>query len=236
VGELVEDHPGRALAVYAHPDDPDVSCGGTLARWAAAGSEVHVVVATAGDKGTTDPSMDPAALAAQRAEEVAAAGDVLGVAGQHLLGWGDGELEDDAALRAELVGLVRRLRPEVVVCPDPQAVVFGQAYFNHRDHRMIGWATLDAVAPAAALPLYFPDRGPPHQVSTVYLSGTLAPDVWVEVSATIEAKVRAVLCHASQVGTVGAWAEEAVHRRATEAGREAGVSYAESFRRLRLLG
>ncbi len=234
--ELVEDRPGRVLAVYAHPDDPDVSCGGTLARWSRMGAEVHVAIATRGDKGTLDPEARPAELVARRAGEVAAAGSEIGVAGQHHLGRLDGELEDDRALRAELVALVRKLRPEVVVCPDPEAAVFGQEYLNHRDHRVIGWATLDAVSPAAALPLYFPDAGPAHQVDVIYLSGTLVPDVWVDVSDTIEAKVRAVLCHASQVGTPGSWAEEAVRRRAAEAGERAGVRFAEAFRRLRLRG
>lgn len=232
--ELAQACPSRVLAVYAHPDDPDVSCGGTLARWAAAGSEVHVAIATTGDKGSPDPATDPSELVLRRRREVAAAGAVLGLAGQHLLGHPDGELEDGAALRGELVALVRGLRPELVVCPDPQAVLFGQDYFNHRDHRVIGWAALDAVAPAAGLPLYFPDAGPAHQVGTVYLSGTLEPDLWVDISAAIEAKVRAVLCHASQLGATGAWLAEAVRQRAAEAGARAGVAHAEGFRRLRL--
>ncbi|MHB1784049.1 MAG: PIG-L deacetylase family protein, partial [Acidimicrobiales bacterium] len=56
--ELVADAPTRALAIYAHPDDAEVSCGGTLARWSAAGCEVEVVVCTRGDKGSTDPAVD----------------------------------------------------------------------------------------------------------------------------------------------------------------------------------
>lgn len=235
-GLLVEERPTRVLAVYAHPDDPDVSCGGTLARWASEGAEVHVAIGTQGDKGTSDPTADPAALARVRAAEAAAAAEVLGLSGQHLLGRPDGELEDDRALRAELVALIRRLRPDVMVCPDPEAVLFGQDYFNHRDHRMIGWATLDAVSPAAALPLYFREAGAAHQVSRVYLSGTLQPDVWMDVSSTIEVKARAVLCHASQVGEDRAWARETIRRRAAEAGGRAGVAYAEGFRLLSLGG
>lgn len=228
--------PARALAIYAHPDDADVSCGGTLARWAAAGAEVHSVVVTSGDKGSADPACDPSALAERRVGEVAAAAAVLGLAGHHLLGHPDGEVCDDRALRSELVALVRALRPEVVVCPDPEAVLFGQDYVNHRDHRVVGWATLDAVAPAAALPLYFPEAGPAHQVDTVYLSGTLAPDVWVDITSTVGEKVKAVLCHVSQVGDSGDWLGEAVRQRAAEAGRAARVAHAEAFRRLRLRG
>lgn len=234
--ELVEATPARVLAIYAHPDDADVSCGGTLARWAAAGAEVHTVVVTSGDKGSSDPGTEPVALIARRVLEVEAAAAVLGLAGHHLLGHPDGEIGDDLDLRAELVGLVRTLRPEVVVCPDPEAVLFGQEYVNHRDHRVVGWVTLDAVAPAAALPLYFPEAGPAHQVDTMYLSGTLAPDVWVDISATVGEKIKAILCHASQVGDAPDWLGDAVRQRAAEAGRAAGVAYAEAFRRLRLRG
>ncbi|MGH9067519.1 MAG: PIG-L deacetylase family protein, partial [Acidimicrobiales bacterium] len=184
--------------------------------------------------GTPDPAADPEELVGRRRAEAAGAARLLGLAGQHLLGRPDGEVSDDTVLRGELVGLVRRLRPEVVVCPDPEAVLFGQDYFNHRDHREVGWATLDAVAPAAALPLYFPGAGAPHQVDTVYLSGTLEPDVWVDISASIEAKAAAVLCHASQVGETSEWLRDAMRQRAAEAGRRAGVAYAEGFRRLRL--
>ena len=98
------------------------------------------------------------------------------------------------------MGLVRRLRPDVVLGPDPTATFFGEVYVNHRDHRETGWALLDAVAPAAAMPLYFPEQGAPHQVSVLLLSGTHEPDVVVDVSASIDAKVKAVLAHASQTG------------------------------------
>ena len=236
VAELVRDAPASVLAVYAHPDDPEVSCGGTLARWTAQGADVHTVVCTSGDKGSSDPATDPAELVARRTAEVGAAAATVGVAGHHLLGHPDGELENGTELRRELVSLVRRLRPEAVVCPDPQAVLFGQDYFNHLDHRTVGWAALDAVAPAAALPLYFPETGPPHQVRVVYLSGTLEPDVWVDVSATLDVKLEAVLCHSSQVGETGEWLRGAIRQRAEEGGRQAGVRYAEGFRRLRLAG
>jgi LmbE family N-acetylglucosaminyl deacetylase len=232
----VDDVPTCAVAVYAHPDDPEVSCGGTLARWAGAGAEVHVVICTTGDKGSSDPDIRPEDLARRRAAEVASATAALGVSGHHLLGHPDGEVENTAGLRAELVGLIRRLRPQVVVCPDPTAVFFGSSYFNHRDHREVGWATLDAVAPAAASPHYFREAGAPHQVEAVYLSGTLEPDLWVEITGTIETKARALMCHESQLGETGEWLRQVVHQRAEEGGRVAGVPYAEGFRLLRLMG
>ncbi len=236
MSEPFGDVPRCALGIYAHPDDPDVSCGGTLAAWSARGCQVHVVICTDGGKGSADGTVATTELARRRAEEAADAAGVLGLADQVLLGYPDGELSDDGELRARLVAVVRRVRPEVVLCPDPTAVFFGQQYVNHRDHRITGWAVLDAVAPAAALPLYFPDAGPPHQVSTVLLSGTLEPDTWVDVTATVATKGRAVACHRSQFPDGEQWAAGAVRLRAEDAGRRCGVPFAEEFRRLRLGG
>jgi LmbE family N-acetylglucosaminyl deacetylase len=233
--DLVDAVPSRALAVYAHPDDPEVSCGGTLARWSDAGAEVHVVVVGRGDKGSSDPEVDPDDLAERRAAEVAAAGKVLGLAGHHLLGVPDGEIDNTPELRGRLVALVRAVRPDVVVCPDPTAVFFGRRYFNHRDHREVGWATLDAVAPAAGSPRYFPDAGPAHQVEAVYLSGTLEADAWVDIGAVVDRKAEALACHESQLGEAGEWLRQVVRQRAEEAGRQAGVDYAEGFRLLRFV-
>ena len=230
----MDETPGVVLAVYAHPDDADVGCGGSLARWSKAGSAVHLVVCTDGGKGTTDPDVVPAQLAAERAAELEASSALIGLSSVDNLGFPDGELADSAEFRRTLVAHVRALRPDVVCGHDPTAVFFGQDYFNHRDHRIAGAALLDAVAPASALPHYFPDAGPAHQVSTVLLSGTLEPDVWVDVTDTMEAKAAAVECHRTQFAGQSGWAGEAVRRRAAEEGRRAGVAYAEGFRRLTL--
>jgi LmbE family N-acetylglucosaminyl deacetylase len=228
--------PARVLAVYAHPDDPEISAGGTLARWSSAGAEVHVAVTTRGDKGTDDPDADLEALARLRIDETAAASAVLGVTGTHHLDHPDGELADDRALRLELVRLVRALRPEVVLCPDPTAVFFGDGYFNHRDHRVTGWATLDAIAPAAGNPHYFPELRAEgldvHHVRAVYLSGTLEPNVWIDVGDTLDRKLEALFCHASQLVETGEWFREFLRASALAAGKAAGVPYAEAFRRI----
>jgi LmbE family N-acetylglucosaminyl deacetylase len=231
---LLADTPERVLAVYAHPDDPEVACGGTLARWAGLGAEVRLVVVNAGDKGSFDPTTDPVALTVARAAEVSAAAKVLDLVGFELLGVPDGEAVNDMALRGRLVGLVRRHRPDVVIGPDPTAVFFGDSYVNHRDHREVGWAVLDAVAPAASTPGYFPDEGPPHHVSTVLLSGTLEPDAWVDVTATIEQKITAVACHESRLGDDPDLVRQLLRARTAEAGTQAGVAHAESYRRIRL--
>lgn len=235
VAEVVDSVPEVALAIYAHPDDAEVSCGGTLASWAKAGSHIEVLICNLGDKGTTVVGVDSADLSRRRADEVAHAAQVLGLDGHENLGIPDGELENTPDLRRRLVSVIRRVRPTVLVCPDPLAVFFGQDYYNHRDHRIAGWASLDAASPAAALPLYFSEEGPPHQVATIYLSGTLEPDVWVDISATLDTKIEALLCHASQLDDPGEWLRRVVRQRAEEGGRSAGVAFAEGFRRLRLM-
>lgn len=234
MGELIDAVPGTVLAIYAHPDDPDVAAGGALARWSSGGAVVHVCICADGDKGSADPSTDPHKLVEARRAEVSAAGKLLGVAEHHWLGFADGDLDTGDDLVARLVALVRYVRPDAVVAPDPTAVFFGQHYVNHRDHRAVGWATLDAVAPAAGNPHYFPDAGPAHRVETLFLSGTLEPDAWIDVSSTIDTKATAIACHETQVGESGEWLRTAVRQRAEDAGREAGVAFAEGFRLVRL--
>ncbi len=236
---VVDDEiPERVVAIYAHPDDPEISAGGTLARWADAGAEVHVVVTTRGDKGTNDPEADLDALAALRVEETAAAARVLGVARHHHLDHPDGEIVDDRPLRLELVRLIRTVRPDVVCCPDPTAVFFGDSYINHRDHRVTGWATLDAVAPAAGNPHYFPELTAEglatHQVRALYLSGTFEANVWIDIGATLERKIEALFCHTSQLVETGDWFRDFLRATAIDAGRAAGVPFAEAFRRIGL--
>jgi LmbE family N-acetylglucosaminyl deacetylase len=236
LAELLGQAGGPVVAIYAHPDDADLSCGGTLARWAADGVAVHLVVCTDGAKGTGDAAVEPETLAARRAVEMEEAARRLGITAQHHLGYPDGELGDLGPLRAELVAMVRRLRPHTVLCPDPTAVFFGEDYYNHRDHRALGFAALDALSPASALPHYYPEAGAAHQVDTVLMSGTLEPTVWVDISSVIDDKVAAVACHRSQFGDDGEWALRAVRLRAEEEGRVVGVPFAEGFRRLRLGG
>jgi len=174
------------------------------------------------------------AVAQTRREELLDAAALLGIRQVHCLDYPDGEMSNDVTLRSSLVGLIREFRPVIVVAPDPTATFFGGVYVNHRDHREAGWAVLDAVAPAAAMPLYFPAQGPAHRVETLLLSGTHEPDVAVAIEPTIAAKVAAVLAHRSQMGDDAEGIAEVVRSRAAQAGRPVGVAYAEAFRSVEL--
>ena len=140
------DVPARVLAVYAHPNDVDVASAGTLASWAADGATVVSVAVAQGDKGGAAPDET---LGDRRSAESRAAAAVVGVAEWRSFGLLDGEVDNTVELRARLVELIREVRPEVVVTSDPTAAFLGD-YVNHRDHRELGWAVLDAVSPAAA--------------------------------------------------------------------------------------
>ena len=222
------------MAIYAHPDDADVAAGGLLALWASEGCVVHLVVVCDGAKGSHAPRANPTSLRNARREELQLAADLLGARTSICLERPDGEVTNDSQLRATLVGLVREHRPDVVLGPDPTATFFAGVYVNHRDHRETGWALLDAVAPAAAMPLYFPETGPPHQVRQLLLSGTHEPDVVADVSRTIDTKVKAVLAHASQLDGDAEAIRQIVYERAEQAGRPVGVAFGEAFRSVEL--
>lgn len=228
--------PQRVLAVYAHPDDAEISAGATLARWSAAGSQVWVLVCTRGEKGSSDPQVDCDELADRRAGEMQVAGEILGLAGRLFLDYGDGELEDTAALRGAIVRHIRTLRPDVIVAPDPTAILFGGSYVNHRDHRVLGISVLDATAPSAGNPHYFAEQIAQglaaHVPGEILLSGTLEPNCWVDVAESIERKIEAVACHASQLVETGEAFREFVRERAADEGRMIGSAYAEGFRRI----
>jgi LmbE family N-acetylglucosaminyl deacetylase len=226
--------PQSAMAIYAHPDDADIAAGGLLAQWAADGCAVHLVVVCDGDKGSHALTAEAGAVREVREAEVEFAADLLGAATVTRLSRPDGEVDNDVGLRAALVGLIRRYRPEVVIGPDPTATFFAGVYVNHRDHRETGWALLDAVAPAAAMPLYFPDQGEPHQVASLLLSGTHEPDVVADITGTIDTKVKAVLAHSSQLAGDADAIRELVYGRAEQAGRPIGVPFGEAFRSVEL--
>ena len=234
--QLLRLQPARAMAIYAHPDDADIAAGGLLSLWASEGCAVHLVVVCDGAKGSHRPKADATSLREARREELQLAADLLGAATVIGLEHPDGGVVNDEELRSTLVGLVREHRPDVVLGPDPTATFFGGVYVNHRDHREAGWAVLDAVAPAAAMPHYFPEAGAPHAVSTLLLSGTLEADVVVDIDGTLKAKIAAVLSHRSQLDGDDEWAREVVTSRAVQAGRLVGLAHGEAFRHVSLDG
>lgn len=195
--------PLRVLVVLAHPDDPEFFCGATLAKWARQGKEIHYLLLTCGNKGSDDPAVTPEALCSTRREEQRAAGDVIGVKEITILGYGDGELFNTLDVRREIVREVRRLRPHTVVSCDPTMYIRGNIAINHPDHRVAGATTLDALFPAAGNRMYFPEllaEGlEPYAPKEIWLSVTAEPNMFVNVTSTIDLKIQAIREHKSQV-------------------------------------
>jgi LmbE family N-acetylglucosaminyl deacetylase len=231
--------PGRVLSIHAHPDDQEFTVGGTLAKWAHAGSTIITVCITSGGGGSneyTPASMTREALVLIREDEQRQACRVLGVSEVVYLGYQDGMLEPSIGLRRELTRVIRRHRPDAVVCGDPTMRFYGASYMNHPDHRVAADVALDAVFPSAETRLIFPellDEGlEPHKVRSVFMHGSARSDTFIDISEFLDVKLAALKEHRTQMGTwdptemITAWAREQGARRKLRA--------AESFRLMRL--
>ena len=223
--------PERAMVVIPHPDDAEVGCGGTVARWAKEGTEVYFVLCTDGRAGSSDPNMTQEHLVELREQEQAQAAQVLGVREVVYLRNPDGHLADSQTVLGEVVKAIRRFRPNVVLSTDP----LRRTSHQHRDHRAAGQASLDACFPYARDRLHLPgvmieEELPPHKVGTVLLWGADTPEVFVDITDTIALKVSALRQHVSQFGPRRGGGFSRMGARAM--GERAGCLYAEGFRRI----
>lgn len=230
--------PKRAMIIAAHPDDIEFVVAGTAAKWARAGTAIRYVLATSGDAGSHVPGITREEVTRIREEEQRAAARIAGVDDVVFLGYHDGEVEPTLALRRDLVREIRRFKPDVVICYDPTRLLVGDRYINHPDHRAVGQAALDAIAPTAAMPLVFPElRGEglePHRVREVFVTSGSEANTWIDISETIDTKIEALRQHASQFPD-GWDPGEMVRGWAVENGEKAGIPYAEVYQRIVLV-
>ena len=229
--------PARVLSIHAHPDDQEFTVAGTLAKWAKAGSHVVTVCLTSGEAGSnksTPPDMTRERLVKIREEEQRAACRILGIADVVFLGYTDGVLEPTLALRRDLTRVVRRFRPDAVVCGDPTVRFYGTRYMNHPDHRVAADVALDAVFPSAETRFIFPEllaEGlEPHHVREVWLFGAEEPDTFVDIASALPLKIKALREHRSQMGD---WDPSPMLREwARTQGKRRRLRAAESYRRM----
>ncbi|MEO1643760.1 MAG: PIG-L family deacetylase, partial [Chloroflexota bacterium] len=179
--------------------------GGTFAKWASDGADITFVLATSGDKGSSDLEMTSEKLAQIREEETKNAANVLGVNDVVFLRYTDGELFPNLELRRDITRMIRIKKPDVIVTLDPTRFWYGTRSINHPDHRAIGAATLESVFPTARDRLNFieleRDEGlETHKVLTVYIAGAEEPTMTVDVTGCIEKQVEALVEHKSQIG------------------------------------
>jgi LmbE family N-acetylglucosaminyl deacetylase len=219
-----------ALVIFAHPDDAEYTCGGTVAAWTRQGTEVHYCVLTDGSAGSNDPAVTRESLAPIREAEQRAAAEVLGVKTVTFLGFRDGELEVNLDARRAVTRVVRTVRPEVIVAPDPSRLWSGSGYINHWDHKQAGTLALTAVMPdAPSRPMFeelLVEGLEPFEVDHLWVWAE-EPDTFVDISETLEVKLEALGRHVSQ-GADGS--EDWVRERARQVGQAGGLEYAEGFK------
>jgi LmbE family N-acetylglucosaminyl deacetylase len=228
--------PQNILVVLAHPDDPEFFCGATLARWARAGHNVTYYLLTCGDKGYNDMTkvedISPDDLCAIRHKEQTEAAQVIGAQAVHFLDRPDGYLVADMELRREVVRLIRRMKPDILVTCDPQTL-FAAYGLNHPDHRAAGQVVLDAVFPAAGNAAYFPElltEGyAPHMPKELWCSLTRNPTVTLDITDMWPVKLEAILKHKTQIADLDRFIER-MRTRHTEASTIEDPRYEESFR------
>src|SRR6202171_3603279 len=228
----------RVMVVAAHPDDPEFSAGGSVAKMAMDGARVTYVVVTDGSQGGEDPDQKDSELAAIREKEQRAAAKVLGVKKVEFLGYKDGHLAHDLKLRRDIVRMIRKYKPELVITHLPGRLLDGPMGGSHPDHIAVGEATFAAVYPDSRNPRAFrsllKEGLPAHEVKEVWVPYWTSGDHLVDISSTLDQKIAALKKHKSQVAKPGRkWDfEKFMRKRHREGGQKAGYKYAESFKRI----
>jgi LmbE family N-acetylglucosaminyl deacetylase len=233
-GPAIMIKPVHVMVITPHPDDAEFGVAGTVARWTSEGKDVIYVVCTNGDKGTSDPNVKPDELARIREKEQLAAAKLLGVREVIFLRHPDQSLEDTPEFRKEMVRLLRMYKPETVVTADPY-----RRYIWHRDHRITGQVTLDAIFPYArdfhSYPELLEEGLPPHEVKEVLLWGAQEPNYHTDITTTFANKVAALRCHKSQIGdNPSAGLEERLRERHKALAHDEDYELAEAFYRIEL--
>ena len=225
----------HVMVITPHPDDAEFGVAGTVARWVKEGKEVIYVVCTNGDKGTGDIDVRPEELAIIREQEQLAAAKVLGVREVIFLRHVDQSLEDTPEFRKEIVRLIRMYRPEIVVTADPY-----RRYVWHRDHRITGQVTLDAIFPYARDLFAYPDLLEegimPYKVKEVLLWASVEDiNYRSDITDTFDIKLAALRCHKSQVGDNRfPQIEERLRQRAKDIAEAENFELAEAFHRVEI--
>lgn len=223
----------RILAVGAHPDDVEIHCMGTLARYIKEGHHVTIAHVCTGDKGhTTIPSPQLAEIRRQEARQAAAR---IG-ADSLCVGYPDGELFfDDTSVR-RITDLIRRVKPDLIITHPPADY--------HIDHIATHKLVVDASF-LATVPLYPTGEAALEQMPSVYFMSAAGginflPEQYVDITDTYAVKLEALSQHTSQIDWLkeryGTELLETMQVQARFYGMQCGVQYAEGFQQLRTSG
>jgi LmbE family N-acetylglucosaminyl deacetylase len=230
----------RVLVVSAHPDDPEFSAGGSVAKLAKDGAQVTYVIVTDGSQGGEDPDQKDSELAGIRQKEQRAAARVLGVKKVEFLGYKDGHLSHDLKLRRDIVRMIRKHKPDLVITHLPGRLLDAPMGGSHPDHIAVGEATFAAVYPDSRNPRAFrsllKEGFKAHEVKEVWVPYWTSGDYFVDISSTLDQKMESLKKHKSQVAKPGReWDfEKFMRKRHREIGKKAGYKFAESFKRIKV--
>ncbi|MCR4401403.1 MAG: PIG-L family deacetylase [Firmicutes bacterium] len=215
----------RVLCVQPHPDDNEIGAGGTIAWLTDLGVEVVYLTVTDGCIGTQDPGVDPEALAERRRAEAERSARHLGVSRLVWLGYHDADVPEERELTTAILGVIRSVRPDVVLAPDPWL-----AYEAHRDHRLTGMATASACMFSGLPHATSEPPAPPHEVPAVGFYCTPKPNTWINVDRTWVKKMEAMNMHESQFSD--GWMTFCMYldMKARELARGRGFARAEAFK------
>lgn len=242
--------PASAMTIFAHPDDAEFTIGGTIAKWAAAGCELTMLLCTSGNVGTHDPEYTLETLTETREAEQQEVADFFGVKRVIFLRFDDCALEPSLDLSRKVVRAIRLYKPEVVLCGDPEGWFYGSNYINHPDHRAAAMVALESVFPRAEMELFWPEEGPVHKVHAVYIHGAKKSDTAIDISIMLDKKAGALKLHKSQMGDwdptemITQWAQEEakdfrkrMKKKSLKAKADDGgkLKYAEAFRVMTLV-
>lgn len=198
------------LFVAAHPDDVDVLSGGLIARLVHEQKNVFVLLTTKGARGSQQNHVSEVELATIREAEQTRALGILGIMPSNLftLDYKDGEVDSNYKLIGEIVKVIRKTKPEIVVSFDPDIIYFkfeqlGKYMVQHRDHRNTGISTMDAVYPFSRDRSFFPDHFQeniePHYVKEMLLwTADQNADATIDITGFEDKKKLAMLEHKSQ--------------------------------------
>jgi LmbE family N-acetylglucosaminyl deacetylase len=225
-----------ALGIFAHPDDNEWNAGGTIASWARQGVEVNLILVTNGASGSSKPDMTRAKLTEIRMVEQRQALDVLGVKEFVQLGFEDGYVYPDLDLRKAVAREIRRFRPDVILTHSTERLM-ADFYANHPDHIATGEVVLRSINPDASSGLMFPELWKeegfePFLPKAVFIGTFGTGPVFTDITDTVEQKIEALKCHASQIESPDE-IETFVRERFKQIADEQPYDFAESFRLLR---
>jgi LmbE family N-acetylglucosaminyl deacetylase len=183
------------LAVSAHPDDIEFSCGGTMFRFAEKGYDIYYIVATNGENGFKIGHKPKSERIKIRHKEQLNAAKLLGVKKVFFLNYKDCLLPNDNSLRKKIAMIIKKIKPEIVFSFDPANRSFESVNLLHRDHRAIAEAVFDAVF-AARNRYMLP--GTPHTVKQFWFFGCEKPTHFENITRYINKKISIIEAHHSQ--------------------------------------